>query len=108
MSMNPTTVPRATPVASPSPVLRASLSVGSQLLSPGGRASRTLFQEDISQEAGSILKTEQSPDPSCWGGEGWLWDRSYSPPTGHRELERSTDGLSPGVMGQGKIQSAFR
>lgn len=70
MSTNPTTVPGATPVAPPSPVLQASLSVGSQLLGPGGRASRTLFQEDISQEAGSILKTEQSPDPSCWGGWG--------------------------------------
>lgn len=74
------TVPGATPVAPPSPVLRASLSVGSQLLGPGGRASRTLFQEDISQEAGSILKMEQSPNASCWGGGGWLWDRSYSPP----------------------------
>ena len=66
MSTNPTTVPGATPVAPPSPVLPASISVGSQLLGPGGRASRTPFQEDISQEAGSILKTEQSSDPSCW------------------------------------------
>lgn len=67
MTTNPTTVPGATLVAPPSPVLRASLSVGSQLLGPGGRASRTPFQEDICQEAGSILKTEQSPDPSCSG-----------------------------------------
>ena len=59
MSTNLTMVPGATLVAPPSPVLRASLSVGSQLLGPAGRASRTPFQEDISQEAGSILKTEQ-------------------------------------------------
>ena len=104
VSMSPTTVPRDCPSSPPWAGLQASLSVGSLATGPSRKARGTPTQEDISQKSGSVLRRNSRLTPPAGGG---LWVRTGSSPTGHRELDRSLDGLSLGVTGQDKAWDAI-